>query len=239
MKQLFSIIALAALTISCSDSSSLSTDEEKALYVMGHYWGSNKDIHELKLSSAEISALTMGLRDAIEGNEPAIDIQAFAPRVEAILTARQYGNMSANSEAEKQQGQAFIEEYLKNNVNAKQTPTGLVYEILEDGTGSAPIASDTVEVHYTGTLIDGTVFDSSVQRNQSVTFPLNQVIPGWTEGMQFANEGGKIKLIIPAELAYGDAGMPPNIPGGATLVFEVQLIKVNPEPKPIGEMEQH
>ncbi len=94
-----------------------------------------------------------------------------------------------------------------------------------------PTATDTVEVHYHGTLTNGEVFDSSVDRGKTISFPLNRVIKGWTEGLQLLKEGGKIKLVIPPELAYGDAGAPPKIPGGSTLIFEVELFKVNPEPE--------
>lgn len=99
---------------------------------------------------------------------------------------------------------------------------------MKDGTGKAPAATDTVEVHYHGTLISGVVFDSSVKRNKKINFPLNRVIKGWTEGLQLIKKGGKIKLIIPSELAYGNAGAPPTIPAGATLIFEVELFKINP-----------
>ena len=117
---------------------------------------------------------------------------------------------------------------MKANPKAKQTKSGLVYETIKEGTGKTPAASDTVEVHYHGTLTNGTVFDSSVKRNKKISFPLNRVIPGWTEGLQLVKEGGKIKLVIPSDLAYGNAGAPPSIPGGATLIFEVELFKVNP-----------
>jgi FKBP-type peptidyl-prolyl cis-trans isomerase len=98
--------------------------------------------------------------------------------------------------------------------------------VIKEGTGKTPKATDTVEVHYHGTLTDGTVFDSSVQRGKTISFPLNRVIKGWTEGLQLMKEGGKAKFVIPANLAYGEAGAPPKIPGGATLVFEVELFKV-------------
>ena len=109
---------------------------------------------------------------------------------------------------------------------ATVSATGLAYKVIKEGTGATPGGEDVVEVHYHGTLADGTVFDSSVERGKTISFPLNRVIKGWTEGLQTMKEGGKTKFVIPADLAYGEAGAPPKIPGGATLVFEVELFKV-------------
>lgn len=106
------------------------------------------------------------------------------------------------------------------------TPTGLKYMIVQEGTGKAPSATDNVTVHYTGRLTDGTVFDSSVSRGEPATFPLNRVIPGWTEGLQLMKEGGKAIFFIPSELGYGPDGAPPVIPPYASLIFEVELIRV-------------
>ena len=110
--------------------------------------------------------------------------------------------------------------------NVKKTASGLLYKVLVEGTGKAPKASDTVRVHYEGKLISGKVFDSSYQRNEPTEFPLNGVIPGWTEGLQLAKEGGKLELVIPPELAYGKTGAGSVIPPEATLIFTVELIKV-------------
>ena len=106
------------------------------------------------------------------------------------------------------------------------TQSGLQYEVLQEGTGRQPSASDTVEVHYRGTLTDGTQFDSSYDRGQTIEFPLRGVIPGWTEGVQLMKEGAKYRFTIPSDLAYGRRGIPGVIPGGATLLFDVELIKV-------------
>ena len=112
--------------------------------------------------------------------------------------------------------------------DAKKTESGLVYNIIKPGNDKKPKPEDTVKVHYHGTLTNGEVFDSSVERGDKITFPLNRVIKGWTEGLQLIGEGGKVELIIPPELAYGETGAPPKIPGGATLKFEVELFEVNP-----------
>jgi len=109
----------------------------------------------------------------------------------------------------------------------KTTPSGLKYQVMKQGTGTvSPKATDTVNVHYHGTLLDGTVFDSSVQRGQPISFPLNGVIPGWTEGLQLMKVGDKFKFEIPPDLAYGAAGRPPQIPPNSTLVFEVELLGI-------------
>jgi FKBP-type peptidyl-prolyl cis-trans isomerase FkpA len=109
---------------------------------------------------------------------------------------------------------------------AIKTPSGLVYREITPGSGPSPSASDIVTVHYRGTLIDGTEFDSSYKRNQPAQFPLNQVIPCWTEGVQRMKVGGKSQLVCPSGIAYGDQGRPPTIPGGATLIFEIELLGI-------------
>jgi FKBP-type peptidyl-prolyl cis-trans isomerase FkpA len=109
---------------------------------------------------------------------------------------------------------------------AVRTNSGLVYRELRAGSGESPKASDTVTVHYRGTLVDGTEFDSSYKRNEPAQFPLSQVIPCWTEGVQKMKVGGKSELVCPASIAYGDRGSPPVIPGGATLIFQVELLKI-------------
>jgi FKBP-type peptidyl-prolyl cis-trans isomerase FkpA len=122
---------------------------------------------------------------------------------------------------------AFLAKAAKEK-GAVVTSSGLVYQSLKDGTGPSPTASDAVKVHYRGTLTDGQEFDSSYKRNEPATFPLNGVIRCWTEGVQKMKVGGKARLVCPSDLAYGDRGAPPDIPGGATLVFEVELLDITP-----------
>lgn len=122
-------------------------------------------------------------------------------------------------------GKKFLEENKKNE-NVKVTESGLQYVVEKEGEGAQPTAADEVTVHYTGRLINGQVFDSSVQRGEPATFPLNRVIPGWTEGVQLMKEGAKYTFFIPSELAYGAQGIPNAIPPHSTLIFEVELIKV-------------
>jgi len=122
-------------------------------------------------------------------------------------------------------GREFLEQNAKND-SVVQTQSGLQYMVLKEGTGAKPGAEDTVTVHYTGKLLDGTVFDSSVERGEPTSFPLNAVIPGWTEGLQLMSEGAKYRLFIPSELAYGSKGAGDQILPNATLIFDVELIKV-------------
>ena len=122
-------------------------------------------------------------------------------------------------------GREFLEENAKND-SVTQTESGLQYMVLKEGTGAKPGPTDEVTVHYTGRLINGTVFDSSVERGEPATFPLDKVIPGWTEGLQLMSEGAKYRLFIPSELAYGEKGAGEQILPNSTLIFDVELIKV-------------
>jgi len=133
--------------------------------------------------------------------------------------------MAQDTASNLEKGQTF----LKANATkpgVKTTPSGLEYKIIKEGNGKKPAATDTVQVNYRGTLIDGTEFDSSYKRNEPISFPLNGVIPGWTEGVQLIKEGGKIELYIPSNLAYGSTGAGGVIPPDATLIFDIELLKV-------------
>ena len=137
-------------------------------------------------------------------------------------TAADYGQQIKDN---KTLGREFMEQNAKND-SVVQTTSGLQYMVLKEGTGAKPAAEDTVTVHYTGKLLDGTVFDSSVERGEPASFPLNAVIPGWTEGLQLMSEGSQYRLFIPSELAYGSQGAGDKILPNATLIFDVELIKV-------------
>jgi FKBP-type peptidyl-prolyl cis-trans isomerase FklB len=142
------------------------------------------------------------------------------------MKEKMQSEMQNSSAPNKMAGKKFLEEN-KKKPGVTELPSGLQYEVIKEGNGASPTASSTVTTHYTGTLIDGTVFDSSVERGQPAQFPVNGVIKGWTEALQLMKPGAKWKLYIPSDLAYGDGGSPPKIQPGATLIFEVELISVD------------
>lgn len=211
--------AAVATTAMAQTTMDLKDPKSRASYAIG------ADIAKsLKRQPFEIDAkaLAAGLADGLEG-KPAL---TEAEQQEAI------GSLQKQM-ADKMKGKNAKagEEFLAANAKkegVKTTKSGLQYQVLKagDGKGKSPKATDTVKVHYHGTLIDGTVFDSSVDRGEPISFPLNGVIPGWTEGLQLMKEGDKFKLFLPSELAYGDQGAGPKIGPGSALVFEVELLAV-------------
>lgn len=223
MKKLLSF-AVIALLVGCNGGSDvtktkLSSEEDKTFYTMGLMLGEN--LKRLELNDKELAALFKGVAHAAKSVKPEVDLAIYQPKIQNMFKER----MAKISEKQKGEGKAYLEKFSKEE-GVKKTESGLAYKILKEGKGAKPGPEDTVEVHYKGTLINGDVFDSSIERGKTISFPLNRVIKGWTEGLQLVGEGGKIKLVIPSELAYGEAGAPPKIPGGATLTFEVELFKV-------------
>jgi FKBP-type peptidyl-prolyl cis-trans isomerase FkpA len=213
----------ALLLVSCNSNDpkkiSLESDDDKTFYAMGYMLGGN--LQRLKLSDKELAAMYKGIAAAATKQNSEVDMAKYQNRIQEVFNNR----MKADASKQKESGKAFVDKFVKDE-GATKTESGLAYKVIKEGTGATPTAEDVVEVHYHGTLSDGTVFDSSVERGKTISFPLNRVIKGWTEGLQTMKEGGKSKFVIPAELAYGDAGAPPKIPGGATLIFEVELFKV-------------
>lgn len=163
-----------------------------------------------------------GVKAIFEGTKPEIEISEAQQIINDYLQELQ---KKAEAQA-REAGEAFLAENAKKE-GVKVTSTGLQYIVDKEGTGAQPTAEDEVTVHYTGKLLDGTVFDSSVNRGEPATFPLNRVIPGWTEGVQLMKEGAKYTFFIPSDLAYGPQGVPNAIPPHSTLIFDVELIKVN------------
>lgn len=195
------------------------TDDEKAFYSIGT--GMSQQFESLKpISEREMQLLIQGLRDGVAGDTLAIDQQEGAALVRLMVQKRK----GAAAEAEKKASEEFAAAEA-GKPGAKKTESGLIYTELKAGSGAFPSATDKVRVHYHGTLRDGTVFDSSVDRGEPAEFPLNRVIPCWTEGVAMMKPGGKSRLVCPAKIAYGDRATG-RIPGGATLIFEVELLEI-------------
>jgi FKBP-type peptidyl-prolyl cis-trans isomerase FkpA len=201
-----------------SEAQTLQTDQDKTIYALGLAIGEN--VKEFNLTAAELALVSAGMSDVVLGKEPKVDIQAYGPMIQALAQER----ASAAATAEKNAAGAFLAQMAKE-AGAQRSATGMIYIPMTAGTGANPTAASTVRVHYHGTLRDGTVFDSSVDRGEPISFPLDGVIPCWTEGVQLMKVGGKAKLVCPSDTAYGDTGSGP-IPGGATLVFEVELLGI-------------
>jgi FKBP-type peptidyl-prolyl cis-trans isomerase FkpA len=203
-----------------------STEDEKTLYTLGMLLGRN--LGTFNLSAAEVELVKAGLADMVLKQKLQVDLDTYAPKVDAL--ARKRGEERVGIEKEK--SKKYVES-AGREPGAVVSPSGLVFKTTTAGTGESPKPTDRVSVHYEGRLIDGTVFDSSRKRNMPATFPLNGVIKCWTEGVGRMKVGEKAQLICPSAIAYGDSGRPPTIPGGATLIFDVELLSiVPPNPTP-------
>lgn len=212
-------------------SADLSSKVDSLSYSFGYLQGSN--LANEGITDIDVQNYVAGLQTGLdESDSSEIDdmamqtlIQTYLQEIEIRRNQEQEAEASVNVE----RGQAFLEENAQNS-DVHETDSGLQYRVLEEGSGDSPTAQDVVEVHYEGRLLTDEVFDSSYERGQTASFPLNRVIPGWTEGLQLMSEGAKYQFYIPADLAYGNnppQGSP--IPPGAVLIFDVELIEVNPD----------
>jgi FKBP-type peptidyl-prolyl cis-trans isomerase len=204
------------------------TEDQKTLYTLGFIAGTNGNFAQLKLSSEEFAMFSKGLEAASLGKKPDVDPAAYQPRIQPFLEAKAAQARVANvgvAQARKAADAAFLTKAAAEP-GALKLESGAVIQTLTPGKGDSPKATSTVKVHYEGKLTDGTVFDSSIQRGQPVEFPLNGVIPCWTQGVAKMKVGEKARLTCPSDAAYGDQGREPTIPPGATLIFEVQLLSI-------------
>ena len=200
--------------------------EAQLVETFGWFMGKRIGLSELAFSPAEVEALLKGMGAAVSGKDSPYELEKIGPAMDEFMKKKQDAYMGKLKQEGLKQSSDFFAK-LKENKAVVELPSGLRYEVVKQGDGAAPKPTETVKVHYTGTLIDGTVFDSSVQRNEPAEFQLDQVIPGWTEGLQKVNKGGKIKLYVPPSLAYGDDARG-NIPPSSTLIFEIDLLDIKP-----------
>jgi len=204
----------------------LKTQKDKVSYSIGMDIGTTLKKQELDVDPA---ILARGIRDSMSGQKPLMTDQEMRDTITTFqkeMMAKQQEQTKQMGEKNKKQGEAFLAENKKKE-GVKTLPSGLQYKVIKAGKGKKPKATDTVTTHYRGTLIDGTEFDSSVSRGKPASFPVNGVIPGWTEALQLMEEGAKWQLFIPSNLAYGERGTPGGPIGpNATLIFDIELISI-------------
>ncbi|MCM1004943.1 MAG: FKBP-type peptidyl-prolyl cis-trans isomerase [Prevotella sp.] len=192
---------------------------EKLSYAWGLAMG--QQLHGMGVNDINVESFADAVKCVFDRTEPKMPVEEAHKIINEYLQKLQ-GELEAKA---KEEGKKFLEEN-KKKAEVKETASGLQYVVEKEGTGAQPTATSEVTVHYTGKLLDGTVFDSSLNRGEPATFPLNRVIPGWTEGVQLMKEGAKYTFFIPSDLAYGAQGVPNAIPPHSTLIFEVELLKV-------------
>jgi FKBP-type peptidyl-prolyl cis-trans isomerase FkpA/FKBP-type peptidyl-prolyl cis-trans isomerase FklB len=217
-----SALVLGALVLSACTKTKLDTDKQRASYGIGQQIGQNMKTQGI---SVDTQAVAAGMQDAIDGKESRVKSEDL----QKAMTALQQETMKKaqeTAEKTKKEGDDFLAKN-KTQEGWKTTASGLQYKVEKEGEGASPKETDTVKVHYTGTLTNGTKFDSSVDRGQPAEFPVNGVIKGWTEALQLMKPGGKMKLAIPPDLAYGPSGRP-GIPANSVLLFDVELLAVQP-----------
>jgi len=217
-------LAVTLAAAGCSKTSQtaavdLKTEDQKTLYALGLVMSEN--LNPFGLNEAEVEIVKAGFTDGALKRTRQVDLAVYGPKLRDLAQARS----TAGAAAEKTSGGEFLSKAALEK-GAVKTPAGFVIQEIKAGTGASPTQGDTVKVHYKGTLIDGTVFDSSIDRGEPAVFPLANVIPCWGQGVQMMKVGGKSRLVCPPELAYGDRGAPPHIKPGATLNFEVELLEI-------------
>ena len=199
--------------------------KKDASYSIGLAFAKNFKEQDIEVDTDQ---LIQGVKDGLSGAKTRLseaELETVMQEFRNALVAQQQAKMKAAGDENLKKGASFIAEN-KKKAGVKATPKGVQIETLKEGTGASPKETDTVKVHYKGTLIDGTEFDSSYKRNEPISFPLNRVIAGWTDGVHQMRVGGKARLVIPSELAYGEQGSPPVIPPNSTLIFEIELLDI-------------
>lgn len=213
------VAACLTLPVTTALAATPQSEDDKTLYALGVILA--RDLGALNLTAEEMEMVSAGLTDAALGNESQVDLPTYGPKVQAMAQAR----ATASAASEKEAADAFVKKMAATD-GAEQTESGLVFIVVKEGTGESPAATDTVKVHYHGTLRDGSVFDSSRNRGEPATFPLDGVIPCWTEGVQKMKVGGTYRLVCPSTIAYGDRGAGSRVKPGAALNFEVELLAI-------------
>jgi FKBP-type peptidyl-prolyl cis-trans isomerase FklB len=234
VKHLFIIIPLIAVTLAaCSESGGGSADLKSNIdtvsYSIGFDMGKNLRQQKVEVNTA---AYLAGLQRGLESDTAALTAEQMQTAVNAYIAAageRQKAEMEKKGAEMKEKGSKFLAEN-KSKQGVVELPSGLQYKVIKEGNGPKPTANETVVINYKGTLIDGTEFDSSYKRGQPASFPVGGVIPGFTEALQLMKVGSKYEIYIPSNLAYGEAGAGDVIPPHSTLIFEIELLSIQPTP---------
>lgn len=231
MKKLFLLLVPALLIMSCKTQKETTKSEpqfntfrDSVSYVIGADIGKNFKTNNIDI---DLDNMMMGLKDAMAGTDTlfsAQEVQTIIGKFQQEMQKAQTEKASAESVENKAKGEKFLMEN-KDKEGVITTASGLQYKVMREGSGAKPTAANTVEVNYEGRLLDGTIFDSSYDRGESISFRLDQVIKGWTEGLQLMSVGSMYELYIPSELGYGDRSIP-GIPAGSTLIFKVELLGI-------------
>ena len=228
MKHVLGVILVVGVLLavcSAGEKPELTDQKDRESYSLGYQFGKNMKFQGVDI---DLDVYTSGVRDAVDGKAPRMtpeEIRSAISGLQRRLKVAQQEALKKEGEKNLAQGKAFLAENGKKD-GVKTLSSGLQYTVLTEGSGKSPQKTDTVTVHYRGTLIDGSEFDSSISRGQPATFKVGGVIPGWTEALQLMKMGAKWQLFIPPGLAYGERGSPPRIPPNSTLIFEVELISV-------------
>lgn len=221
MKKQLVVIALAGLWLGQAVAADLSNDKQRFSYLIGTQVGQQLKNDNIELDEAAFMA---AIKDAIAGKKPQLSDEEMQATVQHVQEQRQ-AEAKKMGEKNRTEGEKFLAAN-KGKPGVKVTDSGLQYKVIEEGTGASPKATDTVEVDYRGTLIDGQEFDSSYARGKPASFPVNGVIPGWQEALQKMKEGAKWQIYVPSQLAYGERGAGGLIGPNATLIFDVELHKI-------------
>jgi len=243
MRNSLPILASALLLVACTApeapvveeeaaGTTFTSDNDRVLYAIGVAVAEQQQLSEFNFTEAELEFIAAGFGDVVLKAPYQVEMDVVGPQIQRFVEERiratrevAVAEQTAALSAEKAASAAFADQ-IAGQAGAQRSVTGLVFVPITEGTGEMPDAGDSVTVHYHGTLRDGSVFDSSVERDMPASFPLSGVIPCWTEGVQKIRVGGKARLLCPSDIAYGDEGRPPAIPGGAALLFEVELIAI-------------